>query len=59
MTVAPISECNHCRSNEGFYTKDYVVGKTQYNHNFNGSEAENGEYWGNTSVVVTKCKHMG
>ena len=45
MAVAPIDKCNHCGSDEGFYTKDYVVGKTQYNYKFNGEEAENGEYY--------------
>jgi hypothetical protein len=45
MAVAPISGCTHCGSDKGFYTKDYVVGKTQYNHNFDGSEADNGQYY--------------
>lgn len=26
------NSCNHCGSTDGYYTKDYVVGKTQYKH---------------------------
>lgn len=45
MYVAPVEKCPHCDSKEGFYTKDYIKGSTIYRHNFDGSEAENGDYY--------------
>lgn len=45
MSIAPIESCPHCGSDEGYYTKDYVVGRTNHNYNFDGSEAENGDYY--------------
>lgn len=39
---APIDKCPHCGSNYGYYTKDYIVGKCNYNFHFDGSEAYNG-----------------
>ncbi len=55
MAKAPIDKCPYCGSDEGFYTKDYVVGSTVYRHNFDGSEAENGEYY--EGVTHKQGKH--
>lgn len=38
---APISECPHCGSDEGYYTKSQVSGVVSYRHNFDGSEQDN------------------
>ncbi|MEJ3719292.1 hypothetical protein WGM54_14830 [Paenibacillus polymyxa] len=45
MNRAPIDNCPYCDSDDGYYTKDYVMGRTRYNYHFNGTEAENGEYY--------------
>ncbi|WP_127549733.1 hypothetical protein [Paenibacillus amylolyticus] len=42
---APMDSCTHCGSEKGYYTNDYVVGRTRHNHHFDGTEAENGEYY--------------
>lgn len=38
----PVESCPYCNSKKGFYTKEQVTGSVWYNHNFDGSEAENG-----------------
>ena len=47
MDKAPIDKCPHCGSNDGYYTKDYISGTCRFNHNFDGSEAYNGEMYNN------------
>jgi hypothetical protein len=45
LLIPPIDKCPYCSSTEGFYTKDYIKGSTTFNHNYDGTEAENGEYY--------------
>lgn len=49
---APIDNCPHCGSDEGFYTKVQVSGTTRYCYNYDGSEAENSE-------LYESCSHKG
>ena len=35
--------CPHCGSTSGFYTKDFVKGRVQWNYNFEGGDADNTE----------------
>lgn len=45
MQPAPIDKCPFCDSDEGYYSKDYVKGSTIWRHNFDGAEADNGDYY--------------
>lgn len=38
---APINECPHCKSKDGYYTKEQVHGTVRYKFNFDGTESEN------------------
>ncbi|RXZ84607.1 hypothetical protein EBB07_00905 [Paenibacillaceae bacterium] len=38
-----MKECSHCKSDEGYYEKYTASGETVFYHNFDGSEADNGE----------------
>jgi hypothetical protein len=40
-----MKECPHCGSDEGYYEKITVSGKSIYRYNFDGSEAENGDMY--------------
>ena len=42
---APISECPHCFSQRGYYTKSQVSGVAYYRHNYDGSEQENDDMY--------------
>ena len=41
---APIDECPHCSSNKGYYTKVQISGSSNWEHNFDGSERDNGHF---------------
>ncbi|ASA22627.1 hypothetical protein B9T62_18645 [Paenibacillus donghaensis] len=42
---APITQCPHCNSSEGYYIKEQVSGTVHYRTNFDGSEADNTEVY--------------
>lgn len=56
-TVAPIDHCPYCGSDEGYYTKDYLCGSTRYNHNYDGTEAENGDMYESVEVKAGKIAY--
>jgi hypothetical protein len=39
--AAPIDHCPYCGSDSGYFTKDHAEGRIDYNHNFDGTEADN------------------
>ncbi|NKX13259.1 hypothetical protein [Bacillus cereus] len=41
---APVDECPHCDSSEGYYTKVQISGSSICSHNFDGSEREDGDF---------------
>lgn len=41
---APMDQCPHCGSSEGYYTKVQISGSSIWKHNFDGSERDNGEF---------------
>ncbi|TKJ83771.1 hypothetical protein PaeCFBP13512_22405 [Paenibacillus sp. CFBP13512] len=45
MDIESFTECPHCKSDEGYFRKDYVKGRMQYRFNFDGSEADNGDMY--------------
>lgn len=51
---APISNCPHCGSEEGYYTKDYMSGSFQYRHNYDGTVAENGDMYDTLTTTQSK-----
>lgn len=59
---APIDRCPHCRSKDGYYTKEYASGSVKMNFNYDGSEAENGElhdnltYSGGVYAYCSNCR---
>lgn len=52
--IAPIDRCPHCGSDEGYYTKDYLHGTCRYNHNYDGTEAYNGEMYDSARIEAGK-----
>lgn len=60
MGKAPIDKCPHCGSDMGYYTKDYISGSCRYNHNYDGSQAYNGEmydYLDHESGKIAYCSN--
>lgn len=51
---APLDECPHCGSNEGYYTKVQISGSSIWRHNFDGSEHENGDFHESLSYEYSK-----
>lgn len=59
---APIDRCPFCGSTDGYYTKEQVHGEVNFRHNFDGSEAENGDMYENLSFSGGKyayCLNCG
>lgn len=52
---APVSCCPKCGSDVGYYTKDYASGPVYYNHNYDGTEADNSEMY--NGLVFTRGKY--
>lgn len=46
----PVEKCQYCGSDNGFYTKDYVSGSTRSYFNFDGTDADNGDYFEHLAV---------
>lgn len=45
METPLLTQCPHCGSTVGYYTKAQVSGTVIYRHNFDGSSGENGEMY--------------
>lgn len=56
MRVAPINECPHCHSDEGYYTNNTYRGKGITRFNFDGSEAENDDMY--DCLTDTESKYV-
>lgn len=41
--MTEVMKCPYCGSNNGYYRKVYMKGWSQYNYNFDGTEAHNDE----------------
>lgn len=52
-----MDKCPHCGSYSGYFTKDYISGSSWYNHNFDGSEADNSQMYSATSSVRGKIAY--
>lgn len=55
---APISECPHCGSDEGYYIKERFSGTREYHFNYNGQERDNSHFYDTakgTSSKYTYC----
>jgi RNase P subunit RPR2 len=51
----PITQCPHCGSEEGYYTKTQVSGTARYYCHYDGSEAHNEEMY--DSLVYKESKY--
>ena len=41
MINPPVDRCPRCGSDEGYYTKDYLYGRSSFNYNYDGTESDN------------------
>ncbi|AKO92687.1 hypothetical protein BEH_11635 [Priestia filamentosa] len=54
---APIKECPHCHSKEGYYSKERVYGSVNWKYNFDGSEADNSAAYDYLTTKSGKCAY--
>ena len=50
----PITECPHCHSDWGVFTKSDLI-NVPINYNFDGSRAYNGEMYDNAEKIIDKA----